>query len=85
MGLTRESFRIRRRRKRARRGRLRSDLRRGGFRIVRRSGSHETWGLPTAPYHRVTLAGNDGEDAKPCQERDVREALDRARGAKDDG
>jgi predicted RNA binding protein YcfA (HicA-like mRNA interferase family) len=54
---------------------LRSDLRRSGFVIDRRTGSHETWKHPTVPSVSVTLAGGDGADARPYQEDQVKEAL----------
>ncbi len=33
------------------------------------------WEHPLLPGHRVVLAGNDGDDVDPYQERDVREVL----------
>ena len=54
---------------------LRADLRRAGLRVVRQKGSHERWEHPHVRQAIVTLAGNDGDDAQPYQEQDVRVAL----------
>lgn len=54
---------------------LRSDLRRGKWSIDRQAGtSHQIWKHPLVLDLEVNLAGNDGNDAKHYQERDVREA-----------
>ncbi len=58
---------------------LRADLRREGFAIQRQRGSHEFWTHPAAPEAAVTLAGQDGDDAQPYQERQVAGAIRRAR------
>jgi predicted RNA binding protein YcfA (HicA-like mRNA interferase family) len=60
---------------------LRSDLRRAGWAIDRQSGSHQIWKHPLVPGAEVNLAGADGTDAHPYQERDVREAVRRAQEA----
>ncbi len=56
---------------------LRADLQRAGFREEARrgKGSHTWWQHPDLPEFPVNLAGQDGEDAKPYQEKDVRQAL----------
>jgi predicted RNA binding protein YcfA (HicA-like mRNA interferase family) len=64
---------------------LKSDLRRAGFEFDHQTGSHEVWSHPTAPELRVTIAGHDGDDAKPYQEKQVRTALERLRAAGKDG
>ena len=53
-----------------------SDLRKAGFIIVkgRGKGSHILWELPGTSIS-VNLSGQDGDDAEPYQERDVRGAL----------
>ncbi len=56
---------------------LMADLRRAGASVVRQRGSHATWQHPAIPGVLVELAGQDGDDAQPYQERDVREALRR--------
>jgi len=38
-------------------------------------GSHTFWAHPNLPGEEVTLSGNDGEDARPYQIKDVRNAL----------
>ena len=53
---------------------LRADLRRAGFRNRGGKGSHTNWEHPLLPYP-VGLSGQDGDDAQPYQERDVRAAL----------
>jgi HicA toxin of bacterial toxin-antitoxin, len=47
---------------------LRGDLRRAGWEVDRQSGSHQIWKHPL-------VAGADGHDAHPYQERDVRNAV----------
>ncbi len=56
---------------------LRADLQRAGFREEARrgKGSHTWWQHPDLPEFPVNLAGQDGDDAKPYQEKDVRQAL----------
>lgn len=56
---------------------LKRDLRQAGASIVRERGSHATWQHPNIPGVLVELAGHDGDDAQPYQERDVHEALRR--------
>lgn len=51
---------------------LRAELRALGFYLARQVGSHETW--RHACGHQVLLAGADGNDVKPYQERLLREA-----------
>jgi predicted RNA binding protein YcfA (HicA-like mRNA interferase family) len=60
---------------------LRADSRRAGFvsDTRRGKGSHTYWEHPLLPGERVTLAGADGDDARPYQERDVRAALAKRR------
>ncbi len=54
---------------------LRAELRRAGCYIYSQKGSHERWIHALVPNGKVTLAGHDGEDAKPYQEKEVRELL----------
>jgi predicted RNA binding protein YcfA (HicA-like mRNA interferase family) len=54
---------------------LRAELRRAGFRVHRQKGSHQTWLHPQLPELRIILSGVDGNDARPYQERQIREAL----------
>ncbi len=53
---------------------LRADLRRAGFRDRGGKGDHQNWEHPQVA-RTVGLAGQDGDDAQPYQERAVREAL----------
>ena len=62
---------------------LRSGVRRAGFAIDHKTGSHEIWKHPLIPGVGVVLAGHDGADAKPYQERQVREALQALRAAQE--
>lgn len=62
---------------------LRSDMLHAGWHVDRQSGtSHQIWRHPLIPDLEVNLAGQDGKDAKPYQERDVREAVRRGDEAK---
>lgn len=54
---------------------LRADLRRAGFVIDRQRGSHQMWKHPQRSGLSAVLAGEDGADAQPYQERQVRQAL----------
>jgi predicted RNA binding protein YcfA (HicA-like mRNA interferase family) len=58
---------------------LKAELLREGFEWRPAKGSHTYWTHPLLPGKSVTLAGNDGADAKPYQERDVREILEKLR------
>ena len=54
---------------------LKSDLRRAGFDWKPGKGSHTVWEHSDYPDITVTLSGNDGRDAQPYQEKQLREAL----------
>jgi len=56
---------------------LLADLRRAGFEQLPRrgKGSHTVWSHPLVPDQQPTIAGQEGDDAKPYQEREVRAAL----------
>jgi len=56
---------------------LLAELRRAGFAPLPRrgKGSHTVWGHPLVPAVQPTIAGRDGDDAKPYQEREVRTAV----------
>ncbi len=54
---------------------LKVDLRRAGFVWRPAKGSHGVWESLDYPDITITLSGNDGQDAQPYQERDVRNAL----------
>jgi predicted RNA binding protein YcfA (HicA-like mRNA interferase family) len=55
------------------------DLERAGFVDRGGRGSHRNYEHPTGP--RMTLSGKAGDDAKPYQEREVRDALSEAAAA----
>jgi predicted RNA binding protein YcfA (HicA-like mRNA interferase family) len=54
---------------------LKQQLRRAGFRELPGKGSHTNW-LHRLFTGKITIAGKDGTDAKPYQEREVQQALD---------
>lgn len=60
---------------------LRADLRKAGWVIDRQKGSHEQWKHPRLSGDLVTLQGADGVDAQHYQEREVKDAVERARNA----
>jgi predicted RNA binding protein YcfA (HicA-like mRNA interferase family) len=60
---------------------LEADLRKEGFTREPGKGSHRRWIHPLYPGH-VSLSGQEGADAKPYQERDVREAIQVVRDAR---
>ncbi|MBA2277471.1 MAG: type II toxin-antitoxin system HicA family toxin [Chloroflexia bacterium] len=64
---------------------LKDDLRRVGFvvRPTRGKGSHLVWIHPDQAGAQLTLSGNDGDDAKPYQERDVNVAITKVRAARE--
>ena len=49
-------------------------LRKAGFTFRPGKGSHTVWSHPKATKP-VVLSGNDGDDAKPYQEREVAEGI----------
>jgi len=59
---------------------LKANLKAAGFvlKAPRGKGSHVMYVHPRVEEAVVTLSGHDGDDAKPYQERDVREALAQA-------
>ena len=58
---------------------LKSDLGKAGFVWEPGKGSHTHWFFQHDPTIRVLLAGKDGDDAKPYQVKDVREAIKKAK------
>jgi predicted RNA binding protein YcfA (HicA-like mRNA interferase family) len=61
---------------------LRAELSKDGFVLERGrgKGSHTVWSHPLYPGH-VTLSGQDGDDAQPYQEKQVRNAIHTVREA----
>jgi predicted RNA binding protein YcfA (HicA-like mRNA interferase family) len=55
-------------------GELKSMLEKAGFAYRAGKGSHTVWSHPNLK-DSLTISGKDGGDAKPYQERDVRNAL----------
>lgn len=54
---------------------LKALLSRAGFYSRSAKGSHTVWRHPDFPVVRVTLSGNDGDDAQQYQIKDVQDAL----------
>ena len=54
---------------------LKADLRMAGAYLVSQEGSHTKWKHPLVPESLLILSSHDGEDAKPYQERAVRDLL----------
>lgn len=54
---------------------LKAALAKAGFSQRPGKGSHTFWTHPDIPAETITVSGNDGEDAKSYQVRDVRNAL----------
>ena len=58
---------------------LKRRLRQAGFSSRPGKGSHTVWTHPALPKDELTIAGNDGDDAKKYQELDVRNFLKKLR------
>jgi len=54
---------------------LKADLREVGAYQVSQEGSHAKWKHPLVPVKMLILSGHDGDDAKPYQEKAVRDWL----------
>ncbi|MBX5457862.1 MAG: type II toxin-antitoxin system HicA family toxin [Thermogemmatispora sp.] len=54
---------------------LKASLIQAGFSARPGKGSHTVWQHPQLPGFHLTLAGNDGDDAKPYQLKAVQAAL----------
>lgn len=61
---------------------LKARLRKAEFEVRPGKGSHTVWKHPLVPQVKITLAGQDGDDAKPYQVRDVNDALRKLNEAK---
>lgn len=61
---------------------LKADLRRAGAQLDSEVGDHEKWKHPLVRDLYVELAGKDSADAKPYQEKQLRELLRRIAEAK---
>jgi predicted RNA binding protein YcfA (HicA-like mRNA interferase family) len=57
---------------------LKSMLRKAGFSFRPGKGSHSVWSHPKVPKS-IVLAGNDGDDAKRYQEKEVIQKIKQAR------
>jgi predicted RNA binding protein YcfA (HicA-like mRNA interferase family) len=54
---------------------LKSSLSKAGFYLRPGKGSHTVWKHALLPGAEITISGKDGDDAKPYQVKDVRNAL----------
>jgi len=54
---------------------LKADLRKAGAYLVSQEGSHTKWKHLSISTMTIILSGHDGDDAKPYQEKAVREFL----------
>jgi predicted RNA binding protein YcfA (HicA-like mRNA interferase family) len=54
---------------------LKADLRKARAYQASQAGSHIKWKHPLVPESLLILSGHDGDDAKPYQERAVRDLL----------
>jgi hypothetical protein len=54
---------------------LKADMRRAGAFQVSQEGSHAKWKHALVAGSMLILSGNDGDDARPYQERAVRDLL----------
>ena len=62
---------------------LKAMMRKAGFIPRPGKGSHVVWEHPELP-DELALSGNDGDDAQPYQERDVRKILRKLKEVQDD-
>jgi predicted RNA binding protein YcfA (HicA-like mRNA interferase family) len=58
---------------------LKASLRKVGANQVSQEGSHTKWKHPLIPSILVVLSGHDGDDAKPYQEKSVKDLLKQVR------
>ncbi len=63
---------------------LKRQLQRAGFSYRPGKGSHTVWIHPLLPFEELTLSGNDGDDAKPYQVKDVREVIRKLKEVQDE-
>ncbi|MEM8829156.1 MAG: type II toxin-antitoxin system HicA family toxin [Cyanobacteria bacterium P01_G01_bin.19] len=63
---------------------LKQILKKAGFQKVPGKGSHTNW---THPLYsgKVTISGKDGSDAKPYQEKEIRQAIQEINRRKENG
>jgi predicted RNA binding protein YcfA (HicA-like mRNA interferase family) len=54
---------------------LKAMLKKAGFQSRLGKGSHTVWTHSRLPKKRITIAGNDGNDAKPYLEKHVESAI----------
>lgn len=62
---------------------LKSSLQKAGAYQVSQEGSHTKWKHPLLPSITVILSGGDGDDAKPYQEKNVKNMLENIKGVQE--
>ncbi len=62
---------------------LKQMLRQGGFTEIPGKGSHTNWVHPLYTG-KITISGKDGADAKRYQEKEVKQAIEKVEGKKQD-
>ncbi|GAX38177.1 type II toxin-antitoxin system HicA family toxin [Nodularia sp. NIES-3585] len=62
---------------------LKQMLRQGGFTEIPGKGSHTNWVHPLYTG-KITVSGKDGADAKRYQEKEVKQAIEKVEGKKQD-
>lgn len=56
---------------------LKAALSKAGFSVRPGKGSHTVWEHPALPRTKITLSGNDGDDAQPYQIDQIQQILKR--------
>jgi predicted RNA binding protein YcfA (HicA-like mRNA interferase family) len=59
---------------------IKATLKKAGFYVRPGKGSHTVWKHPALPHVRITIAGQDSDDAKNYLIDEVQKALDQLKG-----
>jgi predicted RNA binding protein YcfA (HicA-like mRNA interferase family) len=63
---------------------LKKILQKAGFQKIPGKGSHTNWIHPLYSG-KVTISGNDGSDAKPYQEKEIKQAIQKVNKKRENG